>query len=270
MEHTKLITVHDVDTEKQELLIALLNYDNTLDGVEQHDHTMDLYITEQKYNDDVITTLLPYYTTVSTVPTRNWNALWESNFEPVQVDHFCGIRAHFHPPILGVTYELLITPKMSFGTGHHATTYMVIKAMETTDIAHKTVADYGTGTGVLAILAAKLSAAHIVAIDNDDWSIENTIENIANNNCKGIEVVKGEHIPTGKYDIILANINKNVLLMHMKHISNSLATGGTVILSGILTTDEQDMTTCIQANGLQLLETNNKNNWLCIIATKLT
>ncbi len=117
------------------------------------------------------------------IEETNWNQVWESNFDPVIVDDFVAVRAHFHEPIKNVQHEIVITPKMSFGTGHHATTYMMMQQMRELDFAGKNVFDFGTGTGVLAILAEKLGAQKVIAIDNDDWSIENADENVKRNNC---------------------------------------------------------------------------------------
>ena len=117
------------------------------------------------------------------IPEANWNQVWESNFDPVIVDDFVAIRADFHEPVKGVSLEIIITPKMSFGTGHHATTYMMIEQMRELDFTGKSVFDFGTGTGVLAILAEKLGANKVIAVDNDEWSIENAEENFEKNNC---------------------------------------------------------------------------------------
>jgi ribosomal protein L11 methyltransferase len=142
----------------------------------------------------------------SVIKEENWNALWESNFEPVRVGDFVGIRANFHPYFEPkVSFEIEITPKMSFGTGHHATTFTVIELMESMDFKGKTVYDFGTGTGILAILAEKLGAASVLAVDNDDWCIENSIENVQNNGCQLIRVEKVETAyQKEKFDIIIA------------------------------------------------------------------
>ena len=128
------------------------------------------------------------------IPDQNWNQVWENNYEPVQVGNFAGIRAQFHQPLAGVKFELLITPKMSFGTGHHATTYMMLDWMREFDFTGKTVLDMGTGTGVLAIMAEKLGASRIIAIDIDDWSIENAKENIEVNGCRRIQLLQSDKL----------------------------------------------------------------------------
>src|SRR5882757_8665315 len=151
--------------------------------------------------------------TQSEIENKNWNAEWEANFQPVVIDDFCAVRAGFHPAVPGIQYDIIITPKMSFGTGHHATTWMMVKAMAGIDFNHRPVFDFGTGTGVLAILAEKLGAKEIVAIDNDDNSIENAAENLAANGCRRCHLFKSADLNgIGHFDIILANINRNTIL----------------------------------------------------------
>jgi ribosomal protein L11 methyltransferase len=155
------------------------------------------------------------------------------------VNDFVGIRATFHPPLEKIQHEIIITPKMSFGTGHHATTFMMIQQMKEIDFKGKTVLDFGTGTGVLAILAAKLGAANVYAIDYDEWSITNTIENIQQNGSSNIRVAQLATLPAGeKFDIILANINLNVILDNLKSIVLSSISNTYVLLSGFLLQDE--------------------------------
>jgi ribosomal protein L11 methyltransferase len=178
-----------------------------------------------------------------------------------------GIRAAFHQQVPHVKHEIIITPKMSFGTGHHATTYMMIEQMEALDFTGKSVADFGTGTGVLAILAEKLGAISIDAIDNDDWSIENSIENVAANNCSNINLIKDTSIPTGLvYDIILANINLHVILANSQAIQAACKKGTQLLLSGFIKSDEAEMLQMLAANGIKPLKTSQKADWICILA----
>ena len=178
----------------------------------------------------------------SNIEERNWNALWESNFDPVIIPDKIHVRAHFHPQLGGFEHEILITPKMSFGTGHHATTRMMMKAMLDIDFNNKSVIDFGTGTGILAILAEKLKAKNIEAIDNDSWSFTNVQENIAANACKNISIQLGTNLDSlGKADILLANINKSVLLDHALAIRNHLNDNGKLLLSGLLKADYDDI-----------------------------
>jgi len=176
------------------------------------------------------------------VKQQNWNALWESNFDPVFIPGQVHVRAHFHPPVEGYTHEILITPKMSFGTGHHATTRMMMTAMLDFDFTQQHILDFGTGTGILSILAEKLGADSIQAIDNDTWSIENVAENLKMNDASRCSVFLGETLDElGNADIILANINKAVLIQHVVSIYNHLNTPGKLLISGLLQEDYDDI-----------------------------
>ena len=176
------------------------------------------------------------------VKQQNWNALWESNFDPVFIPGQVHVRAHFHPPLEGFTHEILITPKMSFGTGHHATTRMMMTAMLDIDFTHQHILDFGTGTGILSILAEKLGAVSIQAIDNDTWSIENVQENLNMNNATCCAVFLGETLnELEEADIILANINKSVLIQHVSSLHQHLRTPGKLLISGLLQEDYDDI-----------------------------
>ncbi|MBK6935571.1 MAG: 50S ribosomal protein L11 methyltransferase [Chitinophagaceae bacterium] len=179
------ITFTNLQPEQADMLIAQLS-EAGFDGFEEGENLLKAFIPENDYNKFLLKELTYKYRlqyAEQVIPEQNWNALWESNFQPVVVDDFVGVRACFHEPISSVEYEIGITPKMSFGTGHHATTYMMMQQMRNIPFLGKSVFDFGTGTGVLAILAEKLGAASVFAIDNDDWSIENARENCQFNNC---------------------------------------------------------------------------------------
>jgi ribosomal protein L11 methyltransferase len=183
------------------------------------------------------------------------------------VDDFVGIRALFHQPLKNLAHEIIITPKMSFGTGHHATTYLMIKQMRELDFAGKKVLDFGAGTGVLAILASKLGAAEVLAIDYDEWSITNTIENIEQNNCSNIRVQLLDAIPTAeKYNIILANINLNVIISNLSSIVQASSLGAYILLSGILKENELLLITALEEAGLQYVSTMQRGDWIVIMA----
>jgi ribosomal protein L11 methyltransferase len=201
---------------------------------------------------------------------KNWNEEWEKNFQPVRVNTFCGVRAYFHERQEGVLHEVVITPKMSFGTGHHATTYMMIEAMQQVDFGGRTVLDFGTGTGVLAILAEKLGAAEITAIDNDDWSIANALENVAVNGANRVSVKKMDSLDsTGRFGVILANINKNVILSELPTMTQHLSEGGVILLSGLLEEDYGDIE--VAASGHHFLITRKlaMANWICLQLEKM-
>ena len=178
----------------------------------------------------------------SILEETNWNASWESNFQPVEIPGKIYVRADFHPAISSVEHDIIITPKMSFGTGHHATTKMMMEAMLEIDFKGKRVLDFGTGTGILAILAEKLGAGHVLAIDNDNWSFENAMENIAMNKATKIKVqLKDDLTNLGPFDIILANINKNILTDHANSLSRLIDTKGGILISGLLSNDYEDI-----------------------------
>src|SRR5690606_17449819 len=190
---------------------------------------------------------------------------WEASFEPVVIENFVAVRAHFHPSNTRVEHEIVVTPKMSFGTGHHATTRQMIAQMQTLDFAHKSIWDFGTGTGVLAILAEKLGAEKILATDLDDWSIDNATDNVKQNDCQHIIIRQQENTEEteGYFDIILANINKPVLLSEMKNLSERLSANGQLLLSGILFHDEEDIVQSAENNDFQLTHKSREGDWLC-------
>jgi ribosomal protein L11 methyltransferase len=261
------ITFSDITEEKQELLIAFLA-GNGYEGFEESAMTLKAFIPadifDQVILDELATQFNVAYTT-SSIDAQNWNAVWESNFQPVTVDDFVAVRAHFHPAATGVEHEIVITPKMSFGTGHHATTYMMMQQMRAIDFKKKAVLDFGTGTGVLAILAQKLGAAAVVAIDYDDWSIENAAENTSRNNCKSIELVKSDTAAIDRqFDVILANINKSVILDNMKVLSDQLSRPGILLVSGLLAADEKEVREAAEARLLVFAGRVEKDNWLCL------
>lgn len=256
------------DIEARAILSAQLDAMGA-EGFEETEDALIVYFKEDNYREAELLELLTT-TGVSFkadhLEETNWNAVWESNFEPVYVEDFLCIRADFHPAATGVEHELIITPKMSFGTGHHATTWLMARAMRSLSFANKRVLDFGTGTGVLAILAEKLGAGYVWAIDNDEWSIRNSEENLQRNQCNRIELGLVDHISTDgeRFDIILANINKHVILENMHALSARLQAGGLLLLSGLLSTDEQDIRLAASVAGLEVLALEEKDNWLCI------
>jgi len=252
-----------------DIVIALLA-ETGFEGFEEDGNMVKAFIKEEAFDKaalEEVTGGLGITYNMATIDPQNWNAQWESSFDPVIVNDFAAVRAGFHPPVKNVRHEIIITPKMSFGTGHHATTYLMMEQMSQLDFTNTSVMDFGTGTGVLAILAEKMGALSIAAIDNDDWSIENALENTGYNHCKKIVVKKAEAIePNEKYDIILANINLNVILDNMPAIAAACTPGASVLLSGFLVADEGMVTSALAANELAFREVNEKNGWICIQA----
>lgn len=205
------------------------------------------------------------------IETQNWNALWESNFEPVDVDGRIYIRAPFHAPAQNGAMEVIIMPKMSFGTGHHATTHLMSAAIAELDVAGKSGLDMGSGTGVLAIIAAMRGATHLDAVDIDAWADENCRENIATNGVADrITPILGDAsaIEGRSYDFILANINRNILLADMPHYRASLVAGGTLLMSGILEADIPSIVDRAEALGMHFVSSRLKDGW-AIVQVKL-
>jgi len=253
---------------QQEILISQLS-DYHVQGFEQRDGELVAYFSEVNFDSYAVNNLLKNFTHhTSTVEERNWNAEWEQNFQPVVVDEFCAVRAAFHQPIAGVKYEIIITPKMSFGTGHHATTYMMIKQMEAIDFKGKSVFDFGTGTGILAILAKMLGAAGVEAIDIDEWSIENAAENAMVNGCDDIDLKLSTELPAGPFDVILANINRNVILDYLPLLGAVSTDDCRLLLSGLLSSDEHDIHAACAAGGWVQVRKMERNNWISLLYVK--
>jgi ribosomal protein L11 methyltransferase len=262
----------DIPAESQDekdILIARLDVLG-FEGYEETRNVLRAFIPESSADEAAIRIMmedigLTY--TISLVPQRNWNAEWEAGFRPVVVDEFCAIRASFHEPVEGVQHEIIITPKMSFGTGHHATTYMMVEAMRDIEFTSKSVIDFGTGTGILSILAEKLGAAAIEAVDCDDWSIENAKENIMQNACARIGLYKADSIDGLKQaHVVLANINRNIILQHFKSITEKITNGGLVVFSGLLSGDFDEISDVAQNEyQLTLLKKNERSNWICLV-----
>ncbi|MBK8494718.1 MAG: 50S ribosomal protein L11 methyltransferase [Chitinophagaceae bacterium] len=254
---------------ESEILVALLS-EAGFESFEESGNSLSAFIKEEGFTESSLQSVLqvvPVNYTISVIPQQNWNARWEESFEPVIIHEFAAIRAVFHNAIKEVQHEIIITPKMSFGTGHHATTYMMIEQMKDLDLTGKQVLDFGTGTAVLAILAEKMGASAIDAIDNDEWSIENSLENAATNQCKKINLVKAETIATGQlYDVILANINLNVILHNLQACKAVSKKGTILLLSGIMEADQTNMKDSLSAFGWNHLKTIQKGEWICMLA----
>ena len=258
----------EANEEQQEILISQLS-ELAVEGFEQTDNYLVAYFNEKTFKSFEVNELLKGYTlTTKTIEEKNWNEEWESNFQSVIVDKFCAIRAEFHKPITDVKHEIIITPKMSFGTGHHATTYMMIEQMREINFSNKTVFDFGTGTGILSILAEKSSASKIIAIDIDEWSIANARENIERNNCSKISVNLSAQIPHENFEIILANINRNVILDYLPQLNKHLKSNCWLLLSGLLVSDEDVIREACNNENLEFLRRTERSNWISLLFIK--
>lgn len=248
MFHTRLTVT--CDPAYTEILIAELSLAE-FDSFLENDNGFETYAEGENFNASRVEEIRKKYEddasitfTFSRVEKKNWNAEWERSFSPIVVEDQCLIRASFHHVEKQYPYEIIITPKMSFGTGHHQTTWLMVRNMLSIDHAGKRVMDAGCGTAILSILASKRGAREVEAFDIDDWSVENGNENTAINSCGNIRIQQGkitEISLSGSFDIILANINKNVLLEEMRHYASFLRSGGTLLLSGFFTSDIPDL-----------------------------
>ena len=197
------------------------------------------------------------------IPWKNWNEEWEKSFEPIFIEDWCAIYASFHKDVKEYPITLRINPKMSFGTGHHQTTALMLQQMKSLDFNNRSLLDMGCGTGVLAIVAKKLGARKVEAVDIEPWSVENAIENMELNNVS-LDVKEGEQVPKNKYDILLANINKNVLIAQGQDYYNQLTEKGDLVLSGILSTDFEEVKEYFESLGFTFISELKKDNWICL------
>lgn len=236
------------------------------------------YIEIEKFSEQDVKDLVARYAeltpisyTTEEVERKNWNEDWEKNYDPIIVEDQCLVRATFHKIDKHYPYEIIITPKMSFGTGHHATTYLMLKNQMELDHKGKRVLDAGCGTAILAIMASKLGAREVIAYDIDSWSIENAPENVELNHCNNVSVFGGtiESLQLeGQFDIILANINKNVLLDEIQHYQTYLPEKGILVLSGFYDADDQDLQDEAARYGLHLLSNSTRNYWSSLVLEK--
>ncbi|MFT7248792.1 MAG: ribosomal protein L11 methyltransferase [Arcticibacterium sp.] len=266
----------EVNAEFGEILIAELaeiGFDTFL----ENDSGLQSYITEELFDDIQFKLLMEEYASktklfysLKKIAKQNWNAEWESSFDPIEVEDKILVRAHFHKSKPGFNHEIIITPKMSFGTGHHETTSQMMAMQLEIDHSKKTVLDVGTGTGILAILAEKLGATKIKAFDIDEWSVENTKENIQLNNCQNIEISQGtiEDESDYDYDIILANINRNILLDEIGIYSKFLKDKGILLLSGFYEKDISEIEACCSEHRLKKTKHISKKEWAAVVFSK--
>lgn len=259
-------------SQKTELLSAILN-GYGFEGIEELPHSLKGYIRADLFNANNLASYFNRFDDLRgiqfvhrKVPNKNWNEAWEKSYEPVTIASKVRIRASFHKIDKQIPYDILIDPKMSFGTGHHATTQLMIEMMIGMDFRGKSVLDFGSGTGVLSILAHKMKAKSVIAVDIDQWAFENMKENIRINQAENIEARMGDAgaIGVDKSDIILANVNKNIISENMELLVCALIRRGIILFSGLLENDETAIVNSAWSNGLILKEKKTKNGWLCL------
>ena len=254
-----------------EILIAELG-NVGFESFVENENGLAAYIQKTDWNSNILAEIFVLSSdefaikyTLNEVPQTNWNEEWEKNFEPIQVDDLVSIRAPFHEnPHL--KYDIVIEPKMSFGTGHHETTHMMVQHLLKLDLENKKVLDMGCGTGILAIFAEMKGAKPLDAIDIDAWCYENSLENVTRNNCENIAVYEGDSslLVDKKYDVIIANINRNILLMDMKVYTNCLEENGVLLLSGFYEQDIPVIDAEVSKYGLKLEKFIQRNNWVAL------
>ncbi len=263
------------DAEFSEILMAEIS-EAGFDTFMETDNGFEAYVEMENYDKGQLESIKEKYSqqtplsfSINRIEKQNWNEEWEKNYEPIIVDDRCLIRADFHQIEKKYLYEIIITPKMSFGTGHHQTTYLMIKNQLDLDHQNKRVMDAGCGTSILSVMAAKLGAREVEAFDIDEWSVSNGKENIEVNGCSNIvhqQLGKlSDFTFEGKFDIILANINKNVLLDEMELYKSFLQPNGLLLLSGFYTSDISDLLREANPLALQEVRRDEKETWAALL-----
>lgn len=266
-----------LNSDLHDVIIAILS-EEKFDSFLEEENTLLAYIDKEVYDahqqEDKLNQLAEQFNfsfEVQALEDKNWNEEWEKNYDPVIIADKVYVRAHFHKPA-EYPYEVIITPQMSFGTGHHSTTSLMVQMLFDIPMENKTVLDAGTGTGLLAIMAKKLGATQIEAYDIDNWSYENSIDNVSHNQCEDIKIYKGTIIDVTlknpSFEVVLANINKNVLLKEIKEYANKLSENGYLVLSGFYEDDIQDIDLATQNVGLQKKKVLSSNQWACVMYQK--
>ena len=256
-----------------DILIAVLG-ELGFDSFIQTNTGLEAFIPKADFNFDILPKHSEYdfYFTyeIETIEPNNWNAEWESRFTPVIVQNYCSIRAPFHPPNPTNLLDLIIVPKMSFGTGHHQTTWLMTKFLFENKPSQMNLLDMGCGTGILAILSKKLGAQSVVGIDIDEWSVINSKENEEINSVSGIHWILGDakKIPSQKFDMILANINKNILKKDLPNYSAALSENGKIVMSGFFSNDATELKLCAEQLQLKFYFEDNKDGWALLSFTK--
>ena len=265
-EYTFTAPSSDIQHDMLTTMLAEIGFDSFMD----ESHTLKAYCSAENRDDIAVDNLLsdPAFQgiqllNVEEMPDKDWNELWEASYQPVVVNERCRVRAPFHEPDTSFEFDLVIEPKMSFGTANHETTAQIIQLMLETDFQGKEVLDMGSGTAVLAILAKKLGATRTVAIDNDEWAYRNAFTNCELNGISDIEIVLGDALAIqGQYDVVLANINRNILLRDMHYYVDAMRTNAHIFFSGFYTEDLESIKTEAERLGLRYCRHLSRNNWV--------
>lgn len=256
--------------ESIDYLVALLA-ELPFDAFEELDDGLVTAIHESQWNQehqnflDDLKESVPFLYSLERQEPKNWNEIWESEFKEIVIDDFCIIRAPFHAPSMNCNYEIVIEPRMAFGTGHHETTRLMIRSMRLIDFKEKKVLDFGSGSGVLAILAAKMGASSVCAIENDEQAFVNLKENIEFNRQQNIVGECKDHLldfSDGSFDIVLANITRNVLIDHVEQLERILVREGILIVSGFLKKDLEVIVNTFIESGLEVGSRLEENDWI--------
>lgn len=271
MEYTQLTLHTDGTSHQHEILMALLG-DIGFDSFEETEATLMAYIPTMQFDQELFDATLEDLSfriiyEVKEIPEENWNAVWESNFEPVTIDQRCHIRAPFHEPRPDLEFDLVIEPKMSFGTAHHETTALMISYLLNFRPAGQRLLDMGSGTGILAILAHQLGASGVTAIDNDEWAYRNAMENTHQNNAGQVEVLLGDASllhAIEPFDTIYANINRNILLADMPQYDKVLKAGGAIFMSGFYLADLTVIEAAAANFNWRKTDVSEKNQWVSV------
>ncbi len=244
------------------------------DSFQEFDDGFEGSSEKEAFSEDRLTSALHDFPDVSLVikdqEKINWNEKWEKNYDPIIVDNKCLVRAAFHDTRENMDYEIVINPKMSFGTGHHATTYQMLSYQMKLDHAGKKVLDVGCGTGILSIMAGLRGAKEIVATDIDDWCIENSLENFSLNDFKSIQLIKGQigELEQTEFDIVIVNIDKNILMDQLKTYTDKLKVNGKLLLSGFYQQDVKELEEEGMKYGMIKLVETTRDNWIMLVMEK--
>jgi ribosomal protein L11 methyltransferase len=264
----------------REILIAELaeagfeSFEDTVEGLKG-------WAPEEEFSAKAVDEIIERYASIFTmnytwgeITHVNWNEEWEKNYAPVVIAGRCGIRAPFHPPAPALDYDIVIEPKMSFGTAHHSTTALMIGWLLDLDVRGLSVLDMGCGTGVLAILAALKGAGTVVALDNYYWAYENTIENCGRNGVSHISTIHGDAETLGgletDFDLVLANINRNVLLEDIAVYASKIKPGGILLMSGFFSEDEETIRHEAEASGFEFVDARHQENWSSLLTRRIS